>query len=59
MAEEYKSILQDQEHPWVQPTFRHDVPILLDDNTLIIYSGLDSKKYSEVLFLQIWANVLH
>lgn len=38
MAEEYKSILQDQEHPRVQPVFPHDVPIFLDDNTLI-YCG--------------------
>lgn len=30
MAEE--SILQDQEHPRVQPVFLHDVPIFHDDN---------------------------
>lgn len=42
MAEEYKSILQDQEHPRVQPVSPYDVPIFLDDNALI-YCGLRCK----------------
>lgn len=38
MALECKSILQDREHPWVQPAFSQSMPILLDDNTLTVYS---------------------
>lgn len=34
IAEEYKSILRDQEHPGVQPVFPYDVPIFLSDNAL-------------------------
>lgn len=42
MEEKYKSILQYQEHPRVQPVFLHDVPIFLHYNALI-YCGLHSK----------------
>lgn len=36
MAEEYKSILSDQEHLGVQPVSPYDVPILLNDNALTL-----------------------
>lgn len=49
MAEEYKSILQDQEHPRVQPAFPHDVPILLNGNALIYTVAYLCKKDSNVV----------
>lgn len=59
MAEEYKSILQDQEHPRVQPVFPHDLPILLDDNALT-YCGIRYKKKDLNVMLihrciQVWS----
>lgn len=60
MAEQYKSILQDQEHPRVQPVFLHDVPIFLDDDALI-YCGLHCKKpqiWQLYKYLQGWSTTL-
>lgn len=63
MAEEYKSILSDQEHPVVQLVSPHDVPIFLNDNALTFTvvastaNGFRCGGYTEIceaLILNIW-----
>lgn len=49
MAEEYKSILQDQEHPRVQPVLHHDVCIFLPIYTATYTAkGLRCDSYTDI-----------